>query len=151
MLYGDILLVIHIMAAGAWLGGNILQATAPSMIGRDNATVVSGWYRLTEKMSSRFYMPIGITVLITGIFLVLNSNDSSFGSVFVNIGFVTVIVGGVLGARVFGPTSLAMADAVDSGNESAIATSNSKLTRFGVFDTLLLVFTFYVMVSKLGA
>ena len=33
MLYRNLLLVLHIAAAGAWLGANILQAIIPGILG----------------------------------------------------------------------------------------------------------------------
>lgn len=149
MLYRDILLVIHISAVGAWLGANILQALVPGMIGPESAAA-SAWFRVTEKMSGRFYIPVGVTVLVSGILLVLNSDVYGFGSVFVSIGFVAIVVGAVLGSVVFGPKSTAIADALDSGNVALANKLRMATGRFGVLDTLILLFTIYAMVSKLG-
>lgn len=148
-MYRDILLVIHISAVGAWLGANILQALVPGMIGPESAAA-SAWFRVTEKMSGRFYIPVGVTVLVSGVLLVLNSDVYGFGSVFVSIGFVAIVVGAVLGSVVFGPKSTAIADALDSGNVALANKLRMATGRFGVLDTLILVFTIYAMVSKLG-
>lgn len=149
MLYRDILLMLHISAVGIWLGANVVQAMVPGLL-KSEATAMSAWFRVTEKMSRTLYIPAGVTVLITGILLVLNSELYGFGSVFVTIGFVAVIAGAVLGSVVFGPNSLAIANALDSGDTAAADRLREATGRFGVLDTLILLFTIYAMVAKLG-
>jgi hypothetical protein len=149
MLYRNLLLVIHISAVGAWLGANILQAIVPGLIGPESAAAAA-WFRVTEKMSKRLYIPAGVTVLVTGILLVLNSKVYSFSSVFVSIGFVAIVVGAVMGSVVFGPKSTAIADALDSGNVALANKLRESAGRFGVLDTSVLLFTIYAMVAKLG-
>jgi hypothetical protein len=148
--YRDILLVIHISAAGAWLGANLIQAIVPGVVGLESSGAAS-WFRTTEKLSSRFYIPVGVTVLVTGILLVLKSDRYGFGSTFVTIGFVAVVIGAVLGSAVFGPKSAVTADAIDAGDIALARKTWGTLSSFGILDTLVLLFTIYTMVSKLGA
>jgi sugar phosphate permease len=150
MFYGDILLVIHIAAAGAWLGANLMQAMVPGLLGPVTPAAAS-WFRTTEKLSGRFYIPVGVTVLVTGILLVLNSDLYGFGSVFVSIGFVAVVIGAVLGSTVFGPKSVAIADAIDAGETDRANKIRGTVGSFGILDTLVVLFTIYAMVAKLGA
>lgn len=150
MVYGNILLVLHIAAAGAWLGANVMQAIVPGILG-PVSPAASSWFRATEKLSGRFYIPVGVTVLVTGILMVLNSEAYGFGDVFVNIGFAAVVVGAVLGSTVFGPKALAIADAIDEGQGDRANEIRATVGRFGLLDTLILLFTIYAMVSKLGS
>jgi sugar phosphate permease len=150
MFYGDILLVIHIAAAGAWFGANVLQAIVPGLLGAVTPAAAS-WFRTTEKLSRRFYIPVGVTVLVTGILLVVNSEAYGFDSVFVSIGFVAVIIGAVLGSTVFGPKSLAIADAIDVGDTDNANKLRGTVGSFGILDTMVVLFTIYAMVAKLGA
>lgn len=147
--YRDILLVIHIAAAGAWLGANIMQAVVPGLLGPESSAA-AGWFRATEKLSGRFYIPVGVTVLVTGILLVLNSPLYGFDAPFVGIGFVTVVIGAVLGSTVFGPKSVIAAEAIDAGDVTLANKTRGVLGRFGALDTLILLFTIFAMVSKLG-
>lgn len=149
MLYRNLLLVVHIAAVGAWLGANIVQAIVPGLIGAESAAAAA-WFRVTEKMSKALYIPAGVIVLVTGVLLVLNSEAYGFGSVFVSIGFAAVVVGAVLGSVVFGPKSRAIADALDSGDVTLANRLRAATGRFGVLDTLILLFTIYAMVAKLG-
>lgn len=150
MAYHDILLVLHIAAVGTWLGANIMQALVPGLLGPTSAAA-SAWFRTTEKLSGRLYIPAGVTVLVTGILLVINSDLYGFGSVFVSIGFGAVVIGAVLGSTVFGPKSLVIANALDSGDTALAESTRATTGQFGVLDTLILLFTIYAMVSKLGA
>jgi hypothetical protein len=150
MAYRDILLVLHIAGAGAWLGANIMQALVPGLMGPTSPAAAS-WFRVTEKLSGRFYIPVGVTILATGILLVLDSDPYGFGSAFVSIGFGAVVIGAVLGSTVFGPKSAAIADALDSGNTVLAEKIRATTGQFGVLDTLVLLFAIYAMVSKVGA
>jgi hypothetical protein len=150
MFDGDILLVIHIAAAGAWLGANLMQAMVPGLLGPVTPAAAS-WFRTTEKLSGRFYIPVGVTVLLTGILLVLDSDLYGFDAVFVSIGFATVVIGAVLGSTVFGPKSVAIAEAIDAGETDRANKIRGTVGGFGILDTLILLFTIYAMVAKLGA
>lgn len=150
MFYGDILLVIHIAAAGAWLGANLMQAIVPGLLGPVTPAAAS-WFRTTEKLATRFYIPMSVTVLVTGVLLVLNSEAYGFGSVFVSIGFVAIVIGAVLGSTVFGPKSRAIADAIDAGETERAHKVRGTVGGFGILDTMVVLFTIYAMVAKLGA
>lgn len=149
MAYRDILLVLHIAGVGTWFGANIMQAVVPGLIGPTSAAAAS-WFRVTEKLATRLYIPAGVTILVTGILLVLDSSQYGFGSVFVTIGFAAVIIGAVLGSAVFGPKSRAIADALDSGDTVLADKTRATTGQFGALDTLIVLFTIYAMVAKIG-
>lgn len=149
MTYRDILLVLHIAGAGTWLGANVVQAVVPPAAARAGTAVLAGWYRMTSVMARRLYIPAAVLILITGVLLVLDSDAYGFGSVFVTIGFGMVIVGAVLGSLIFGPGGEAAAEAVESEDQSAIRAAVARITRWGLVDTLLLLFTITVMVLRL--
>lgn len=149
MTYREILLVLHIAGAGAWLGANVVQAIVPPIAARSGTAVLAGWYRVTTEMSRRLYMPAAILILLTGIALVLDSEAYGFGSVFVTIGFGMIIIGAILGIVVFGPGGKAAAEAVESEDHGRIRSAVSRLTTWGLVDTLLLLFTITAMVIRL--
>lgn len=150
MSYRDVLLVLHIAGAGTWLGANVVQAVVPPMAARRSAEVLAGWYRITSSMASRLYVPAAILILITGVLMVLDNEAYGFGTLFVTIGFGMIVVGALFGQFVFGPGGEAAADAVESGEASAIRATVGRLTRYGVIDTVLLLFTITAMVLRLG-
>lgn len=149
MTYRNILLVLHIAGAGTWLGADIVQAVVPPIAARSGAAVLAGWYRITSAMARRLYMPAAILILVTGVLLVLESETYGFGSVFVTIGFGMIVVGALLGIVIFGPGGEAAAEAVESGDQSVIRAAVARITRWGIVDTLLLLFTITAMVMRL--
>ncbi len=147
----DILLVLHIAAAGTWLGANVVQAVAPSMASKQGPQAAAGWYRIAGGLSTRLYMPVAILLLATGIWMVLISEQFSFGSVFVTIGFAAIVIGALLGKFVFEPGSEKVAAAIDSGDATATRAAAGRIAGFGVLDTLIILFAITAMVIRLGA
>jgi hypothetical protein len=145
----DFLLVLHIAGAGTWLGANIVQAIVPPMAIKQGSAAASGWYRIAGRLSTVLYMPAAILILITGVFMVLQSDVYSFGSLFVTIGFITIVIGALFGKFVFDPVSTRAADAIDADDGPAIKAATGRLATFGVIDTLLVVVTITVMVLRL--
>jgi len=149
MTYSEILLVLHIAGAGTWLGANVVQAVVPPAAARAGSATLAGWYRMSSVLATRLYMPAAILILITGILLVIENEAYGFGSIFVTIGFGMIVVGAVLGMVVFGPGGDAAAEAVESGDQTRIRSAVARLTRWGLIDTLLLLFTITAMVMRL--
>lgn len=150
MTYRDVLLVLHIAGAGTWLGANVVQALVPPIAARHSAAVLAGWYRITSAMATRLYVPAALLILLTGVLMVLDNEAYGFGTLFVTIGFGMIVVGALFGQFVFGPGGDAAAEAVESGDGGAIRSRVGRLTRYGVIDTILLLFTITAMVLRLG-
>ena len=145
-----ILLFLHIAAAGTWLGANMVQVAVSRMGQSEGNAFVAGWLRVAARLGGRLYMPVGILVLASGVGLVLEG-AYEFEDLFVGIGVVVVIIGAVLGPAVLTPTGHKAADAVESGDQADVRSATARLTRFGVIDTLLVLFAMFAMVAKLGA
>lgn len=148
--FRDILLVLHIAGAGVWLGANVVQAVTPPLAASQGPEVLAGWYRITARLSSRLYMPAALTILITGILLVLESEAYGFDSPFVGIGMGMIVVGAVLGIVVFAPVGRRAAEEIQSVGAGQARASVARLTGFGLLDTVLLLFTISVMVLRWG-
>lgn len=149
MTYRDILLILHIAGAGTWLGANVVQAVVPPVAARKSSEVLAGWYRITSAMATRVYIPAAILILLTGVLLVLDNEAYGFGTLFVTIGFAMIVIGALLGSLVFGPGGEKAAEAVESGDGAAVRGAVARLTRYGLIDTLLLLFTITAMVLRL--
>lgn len=150
MTYREILLTLHIAGAGTWLGANIVQAVVPPLAARQGVAALAGWYRTSSALSSRLYVPAAIVILLTGVLMVLDSEAYGFGELFVTIGFGMIVVGALLGQFVFGPGGEDAAKAIESEDQAAIRSAVGRVTRFGLIDTLLLLFTITAMVLRLG-
>jgi hypothetical protein len=145
------ILFLHILGAGTWLGANVTQIVASTTMGRKGGELGAAWYRTTLAMGRVLYPPAGILVAVTGIYLVVTSDVWEFSDVFVTIGMATVVIGIVLGIAVFGRQGEIAAAAAESGNDTVFRATLARLTGFGLVDTLLVVFTIYAMVAKLGS
>ncbi|MGD2100608.1 MAG: hypothetical protein PVG83_00065 [Acidimicrobiia bacterium] len=148
--FHDVLLVLHIVGVGTWLGANVIQAVIPPVAARSGSETLGWWYRTSSMLSSRLYMPAAILILVTGVLLVLQREAYGFGTPFVTIGFAMIVVGAVLGMVVFGPGGREAATAAETGDRPGLQRAAGRLTRFGIVDTILLLFTITAMVLRLG-
>lgn len=146
----DVLLFIHILAIGTWLGANVTQFIVNPVMQRSGGSPAAAWMRQTARMGVVLYTPAAVVALLTGIFLVLDGPQWEFEQTFVVLGFLTIVVGALLGARIFGPKGREVADLHDSGDEKAAGVLHGKLRLWALLDTALVVITIYAMVTKLG-
>lgn len=144
----DVMLILHIVGAGTWLGANLVQFTLARPARAGGPEVAAAWARMAANMGTTLYMPAGLLVLATGVVMVLNSSVYSFGSTFVTIGLGVVIVGAVLGPTVFMPGGHRIAEAIEASDHSSATTAQRRVTRFAVLDTLLVLFAIVVMVLR---
>jgi uncharacterized membrane protein len=144
-----VLLIIHILAAGAWIGASVTSGFLSARFRSDNV-VGAAFMRAFEAMGRLLFNVAGIVVLITGIWLVIVSDAWSFSDAFVSIGFLVVIVGALLG--IFGFVRLARRGvaAHESANAVEIASVYARLRAFGTIDLVLLVVAVSAMVGKWG-
>lgn len=99
------LLWIHIIAAASWFGAGVALQFGDRIMGAETGTVRAGFYRQWVKLGQILFTPAAVVVLITGVLLVTGSEVYGFGSGFVSIGFLAVIVGAAMGMIVYGPAA----------------------------------------------
>lgn len=145
---GALLLFFHIVAAGIWLGTNVMQGFVPVQLMGHSESAAAAWYRSARGIGPKLYAPVTLVVLITGIWMVIDNPAYSFGALFVTIGFVNVILGTVLGFAVFTPGAKRAADAIEAGDADGVKAAIAKLRAWGVFDTLVLLATFAAMIGR---
>lgn len=144
----QVLLWIHIIGAAIWFGGGVATQFGDRFIEREANVVRAGWYRLVLAYGQRLYTPAAILILLTGIFLVTGNAQFEFSSAFVSIGFVTVIVGGILGGTVFGPQARIAAQAFEGGATNVAQAAVSRIRVASMGETALVAFTIAAMVWK---
>ncbi|MGI8518491.1 MAG: hypothetical protein ACR2ME_09165 [Acidimicrobiia bacterium] len=146
----DILLWLHIIGAGTWLGANITQAfVGPKLMA--NRETAPGWLRAVQSASGPLYGIASGLILITGIVLVLISDGAyEFSSVFVTIGFAVVIIGGALAGLVFNKKTRQMIGLYESGQDAQVPAIYRSVGTWGILDSLLIVVATLAMVSKWG-
>ncbi|NNF63796.1 MAG: hypothetical protein HKN07_06010 [Acidimicrobiia bacterium] len=144
----NVILWLHIGAAGTWLGANMFQLVGGPLVRKAGAATESAWLRAVVDLSKRLYPPAAILALLTGIELV-RRGAWSYGDVFVMIGITMVVFGAVVGSALIGPWSTRLIEAIDTGGESA--SLRNRLNGITILETALVLFTIYAMVAKLGA
>ncbi len=146
----DFLLVIHILAVGTWIGANVTQFVVTPKLRDQGGAAAAAWMASVVRMGRLLYTPAAIVILLTGIGLVLDSDLYEFEHVFVVLGVLTVIVGGVFGARIFGPKGDQAAQAFGGGDDATgVAVVNSTVP-FALIDTALILVTVVAMVGRWG-
>lgn len=146
----NVLLVLHIAGAATWFGANIAQAVVTRRFAAEGGAPAASWMSSTVAMGRYLYMPAGILVLLTGVWLVLDSGVYGFGSVFVGIGMTVVLIGIILGITVFGPRGARAAQAFAEGDDAGGRALVARVTAFGALDTALVLLAITAMVSKWG-
>ncbi len=147
----ETLLTLHILAAGTWLGANVLQFIVTPQLQKAGGAVAAGWHRTAVGLLKTLYMPAAVVALVTGFGLLsAGTNDFSMGDPFVSIGFLTVIIGSVLGMAFLAPTGRKAADARESGDDVAAADAEKKILAVAILDTVLVVVTIAAMVGTWG-
>jgi hypothetical protein len=123
VLMGDVLLIVHILAAATWLGAGITVGfLTPRLRGAGNETA-GAFMAAYERMGLVVFNPAGILVLLSGVVLVIDG-PWEFENAFVVIGSAVVVIGAVLGARVFTPPGTVL---VSTGSMPAFAPSGPSI------------------------
>lgn len=147
---GDALLIVHILAAATWLGAGVTVGfLTPRLRGAGDETA-GAFMAAYERMGLVLFNPAGILVLLTGVVLVIDG-PWEFENAFVVIGVAVVVIGAVLGARVFSPLSREAQVAHAGGDVARLDRIYARFRTFGALDTSLIVLAIIAMVLKLGA
>ena len=145
----SVLLYIHILAAGAWIGTNVVQAVTSDRMSKESDEVAVGWLNAVVRWGTVIYAPAAVLVLVTGIWMVAISNEVyRFESLFIVIGFGMVVLGLYFGNRIFGPLSLKAAGLRAQGEDAGPV--YARLRTFGLIDMTLLLITVAAMVGRWG-
>lgn len=144
----NVILWLHIGAAGTWLGANMFQLVGGPIVRRAGDAAESAWLRAVVELSKRLYPPAAILALLTGVELV-RRGAWSYGDVFVMIGITMVAFGAVVGSALIGPWSTGLIEAIDRNGDTT--SLRRRLSGITVLETALVLFTIYAMVAKLGS
>jgi uncharacterized membrane protein len=147
---GEFLLFIHILAVGSWLGSNVTQLVVTPSLQKMGGAPAAAWMRQTVRLGKAVTTPAAVVILITGFWMVLRDSLYEFEQTFVVIGVLVVILGAVFGMRIFGPVGREAADLHEAGETEAAGKTHQRLAMFSAIDTLLVVFTIWAMVTRLG-
>ena len=145
----NLLLVIHILAAAAWIGGGLTLGFLNPRVLKSGKETARNFYAMYEGLGKIYFNIAGITVLLSGVLLVLDG-VYEFEDTFVIVGIVLVVIGALIGAFGFGPTAQKIVAAYDSDDDEGVATLTRRFSTIGVIDSLLLITAVVAMVYKWG-
>lgn len=144
------LLFLHIAAAAAWIGAGLKETIEKPLIHHGDPAQRAWWLRSQLKLATRLYIPAAVTVLVTGVIMVIDNDAVGFGTPFVSIGFFMVIFGAVVGGGLLGKRAEEAAAHLESGDVAAAAAVDAKARPFELLDVALLLVTLAAMVWKWG-
>ena len=146
------LLIIHILAAAAWIGGALLSGFAGPRMARSGVEGAPlAWARVAAEAGAKYFNPAGILTALSGIGLVLTSDVYDWGDTFVSIGLGVVVVTALIGALVHRPGAEKMITALESGDRATAAAEGKRAGIWGAVTSALLIVALIVMVLKTGA
>jgi uncharacterized membrane protein len=149
----DWLLLGHILAAIAWVGGAIsMQIVGARLVKAETAEAVAAYSRAAEWLAPRLFMPASLAVLGFGIAMVSVSEAWSIRQLWIILALAGIAISGIGGALFFGPQSRRIADAVRTEGAGS-ARAQALIRRIfvvGRFDLLLLLLIVADMVLKPG-
>jgi uncharacterized membrane protein len=150
----DWLLLGHILAAIAWVGGAItMQTVGARLVRAESPEAVAAFARTAEWIGPRLYMPASLAVLGFGIALVAASDAWSIGQLWIVLALVGIAISAIGGAVFFGPQAKRIGEALRSeGAESERAQALiRRLFVVGRIDLVVLLLIVVDMVLKPGA
>ena len=148
----ELLLITHILAAAAWIGGGLLNGFVAPRISRSGVEGAAlAWARVAAQASTRYFNPAGLLTALSGIGLVVASDAYDWSDTFVSIGIAVVITAGLIGALVHRPGGERIITALESGDRAAAARDGKKAAIWGAVTIVLLIVAVVVMVLKTGA
>lgn len=141
----EFLLVVHILAAAAWIGGSLFAGV--SFAGMASTLGLKSLRSLDESIGTRYFgTAVGLLVL-SGIGLVFSSDQFGWGDAFVLVGIGVVVVDGILEGAIFGPRLKRIAE-----SETEDLTAFRRLLSSSTISHLaLFVLAVWAMVVKLGS
>ena len=145
----NLLLALHIAGVAAWLGANLVQAVLSPRFARGPADAAAAWTRQTIWLGERYYTAAGGVIAVTGVLLVLDG-DWDWSSRFIWVGIAVIVIGAVLGVRVFGPLAERRAEALESGDMATAGAAMGRIIPFAIVDTVLVLLAILAMVDKWG-
>ncbi len=148
---GDSLLFIHIAAVAIWIGAGVTQLVVSPAMHRVGGQAAAEWMRQVVRLGRVLFSPAAVIVLITGVLMVLDSVLYEFEQAFVIMGFVAVVIGAVLGTRVYGPGGTEVANLHDSGETEQATEKLTRILSIATAEVGFLLFTVWAMVTRLGA
>lgn len=142
MAYRNLLLLVHVTAAAAWLGANLTQLVLTPWFVRRGGDALVAWFEATGLLAKRYYNVAGIVLALSGVLLVLDAGYA-WSSGFIAVGVTVIVIGAVLGIRFFGPEGERLGEAARTG----APVQAQRYLAVAAVDTALVLVAVLAMVS----
>lgn len=148
MTWYGVLKLLHVLSAIIWIGGGAAFATLTARLVRasDRATLSAMLPQVTQYMQTMAGPASGV-VLLTGIAMVIVGHVG-FGTLWVSLGFAGIVVHGLFGGLVMRKRMMALAAAVSSTGDDALAQAGARLRAANVAYLTIMALIIAVMVLK---
>lgn len=143
MTYRNVLLVVHIAAAAAWLGANFVQLALTPQFAKRGGEVAASWFEAASWLGKRYYNVAGGVLAVSGILLVMET-PYDFSAGFVAVGIVVIVIGAVMGIAFFAPEGDRLAATAREGGPLA----SNRYLAFALLDTALVILAITAMVWR---
>ena len=145
-----LLLTLHILAAGTWIGANVVQLVTNNRMTAKGGSDAASWHQTVAWWGRVIYSPAAVVLLATGIGLVIDVGYD-WGSTFISIGFVAIIGGAAIGITKLAKGSERAAAAFSAGDDAAGQAEIHKNRPWQAIDMALLLLAVVAMVYAWGA
>lgn len=146
----EVLLVIHIVAAGVLLGALVMVLIIGPRMAAAGPEAGLGWARTAEAFGTRVFMPSSILILLTGVGLVLVGDEWDWSDAFISIGFAAIVLGTIIGNAIQGPKGRQMVAALENQEFERVGQLAKSLRVWGLIAILIVLTTIAAMVLRLG-
>lgn len=144
----DWLLFFHILGAAGWIGGGLYGWFAYTQIAKNASTSGKALTTLAGA-ADRYFGPVAVLTLLTGIALVWTQDPWVWNDTFVLVGIGVFVFSAAFQPLVSSKSEKRLLDAVESGGDTSEALRSSHRT-FAI-DVAVVLVALWAMVVKLGA
>ena len=146
----EVLLTLHILAAGTWIGASVVQWVTSNKLTAQGGAAAASWHETIAWWGRVVYSPAAVVLLATGIAMVIDSPLWEFSNAFISIGFLAVIAGAAIGITKLAKGSTRAAAAFSAGDDSTGQAEFAATIPWAALDSLIVVVAVAAMVGKWG-
>ena len=150
----ETLLLVHILAVIVWFGGGIMLTIHSARVSKSQEDgAVKAFAEHFEWVGLRVMMPSMLVLIITGIWLVIESKVFGFDQAFVSIGLAVFVISFILGGAFYGPQSKKLRETVTErgASDAAVAALMNRVVLVTRLEVVVIAFAVWAMVTKPGA
>ena len=150
MSWYELLLTLHILGAGLWLGSGIAITVITYRLASLRDTALGPFMSSVQWWAGRAHPAASVVILLAGFGMVADA-DLSLGETWIVLGLIGWVIAGALGGRFIGPTAEKLVvEAGPGGGGVDVKATADRLLLFMRIESALLVVLIAIMVSKPG-